>query len=329
MKILAGSSEVEGYTYLNDTLRYKGRLYISTIRDLRTRILQELHNSGNEGHSGQRATLKRIEQFFYWPSLTKDVILAVKECIVCQKNKPEHIPYLGLLQPIPVLTKPLSDIVMDFIEGLPTSDYKNSILVVVDKFAKYAHFIAFSHLFIAQDVANAYFSQVHKLHGLPKTITSDSDTLFLSQFWSQLFKLLGTKLKHSTAYHPQPYGQIERINQCLETFLRCMTSDKPKHWAKWITMAEWWYNTTYHTAFQHTPFEVLYGYPPPHLSILQVPASTNSDVKQYIQERKIAMQSIRARLLEAQQRMKFYVDKHRSERTFEVGDQAFLRLQPY
>lgn len=69
-----------------------------------------------------------------------------------------------------------------FIEGLPTSDHKNSILVVVDKFSKYAYFIPLSHPFTAQEITNAYFSEVHKLHGLKETIISDIDTLFLSKF---------------------------------------------------------------------------------------------------------------------------------------------------
>ena len=92
---------------------------------------------------------------------------------------------------------------MDFVEGLPLSENKDSILVMVDRFSKYAHFIALKHPYNAKQIATIFFEQVHKLHGLPETIISDRDYIFIGQLWTQLFKLLGTQLCHSTSYHPQ------------------------------------------------------------------------------------------------------------------------------
>lgn len=110
---------------------------------------------------------------------------------------------------------------MDFVEGLPLSENKDSILVVADRFPKYTHFIPFKHPYNAKQIATIFFDQVHKLHGLPATIISDRDSIFVGQVWTQLFKLLGTKLCHTTSYHPQSDGQTERVNQCLENYLRC------------------------------------------------------------------------------------------------------------
>ncbi|TYJ37836.1 hypothetical protein E1A91_A05G403100v1 [Gossypium mustelinum] len=78
----------------------------------------------------------------------------------------------------------------------------------------------------------------------------------------ELFCRLGAKLKLSTAYHPQTDGQIEILNKCLESYLWCMTGEKPSSWASWLPLAEWWYNTTYHSAIQTTPYEALYGQNP-------------------------------------------------------------------
>lgn len=78
----------------------------------------------------------------------------------------------------------------------------------------------------------------------------------------ELFCRLGAKLKLSTAYHPQTDGQIEILNKCLESYLWCMTGEKPSSWASWLPLAEWWYNTTYHLAIQTTPYEALYGQNP-------------------------------------------------------------------
>jgi hypothetical protein len=68
----------------------------------------------------------------------------------------------------------------------------------------------------------------------------------------------------SSSYHPQTDGQTERFNQCLEAFLRCTVHSCPKQWSKWLSLAEFWYNTMYESALSHTPFEVLYGHPPRH-----------------------------------------------------------------
>ncbi|KAL8147536.1 hypothetical protein AgCh_005023 [Apium graveolens] len=76
-------------------------------------------------------------------------------------------------------------------------------------------------------------------------------------------KLLGVQVKLSTAYHPQTDGQTEVLNRCLETYLRCMCHETPKEWTNWLPLAEFWYNSNFHTAIRKTPFEMVYGQPPP------------------------------------------------------------------
>jgi hypothetical protein len=107
---------------------------------------------------------------------------------------------------------------MDFIEGLPKSKKYDSILVVVDKFTKYAHFVPLSHPFTALQVAQVFVDNIYKLHGLPTSIVSDRDRIFTSQVWKELFRLTDTQLMMSS-YHPQTDGQTKRVNQCVEAFL--------------------------------------------------------------------------------------------------------------
>lgn len=147
-------------------------------------------------------------------------------------------------------------------EGLPKSEGSDVILVVIDKFTKYANFLALAHPYNAVQVAKLYFSQIYILHGLPQALISDRGKVFTSSLWQELFKLSDTQLLMSSSYHPQTDGQTERLNQCLEAFLRCTVHSCPKQWIKWLPLAEFWYNTTYHSALGHTPFEVLYGHPP-------------------------------------------------------------------
>lgn len=218
---------------------------------------------------------------------------------------------------------------MDFIEGLPKSESKEVIMVVVDRFSKYGHFIALSHPFTAKEVASTFFDHVYKLHGLPQSIVSDRDKIFLSSFWQELFKKLGVKLNMSTAYHPQTDGQSERLNRCLETYLRCATSQQPKHWSKWLSLAEFWYNTNYHTALKMSPFQALYGYAPPTFTTDQSVKITEGNVVEWMETRKLMLAVLKENLLRAQNRMKQYADKKRSDREFSIGDWVYLKLQPY
>jgi hypothetical protein len=104
---------------------------------------------------------------------------------------------------------------------------------------------------------------VFKLHGMIHSIVSDRDPTFTSIFWKELFRLQGTQLYLSTTYHPQTDGQTEVVKKCLETYLRCFTSERKNQWAQWLPLAEWWYKTSYHTTTRMTPFEAVYGQNPP------------------------------------------------------------------
>jgi hypothetical protein len=126
------------------------------------------------------------------------------------------------------------------------------------------------------------------------------------------------------------YGiEIVRVNQCLETYLRCMVFQNPKTWAKWIPLAEFWYNTNFHTALQTTPFEALYGYCPPHIPTGNIPKGANQAVNEVLQERQMAIQNLKEQLKRAQERMKKQADRKRSSRKFSKGDWVYLKLQPY
>lgn len=117
---------------------------------------------------------------------------------------------------------------MDFIEGLPKSDWKEIIFVVIDRFTKYAHFIPLSHPLKAPQVAQSFLVNIYKLHELSSSIVTNRDMIFTSHFWQHLFKSLGVTLRLSTDYHPQTDGQKERVNQCLECYLCCMTGTQPR-----------------------------------------------------------------------------------------------------
>jgi len=158
---------------------------------------------------------------------------------------------------------------------------------------------------------------------------SDMDKIFASHFWQELFKNLGVGLHMSTAYHPETDAQTERVNQCLESYLLCICFAKPKSWRKWLSLATWWYNLSYHSAIKKSPFEALFGYPTSTLLAIMNAPTTVPTVGEYLQQRQIVTQVLKKELTTAQNRMKQVADKRRSDRDFNVGDIVYLKVKRF
>ncbi|KAL8108559.1 hypothetical protein AgCh_024869 [Apium graveolens] len=214
------------------------------------------------------------------------------------------------------------------VEGLPKSRGKDTILVVVDRFTKYSHLISLTQPYTASKIAQEFMDNVVKLHGVPQVIISDRDPIFVSLFRKELFTSLGTQVMLSTAYHPQTDGQTERVNQCIEMFLRCMDGHKPGTWAVWLSLAEWWYNTSYHSALNMSPFQALHSTRPPSINF-SLHRTNDAEVNEFLKDREATQQLIKDNLIKAQERMKWYSDKKRTDRSFIVNDLVYLKLQPY
>lgn len=327
-KCEAGTSSAK-FTYVDTQLRRKGKLVVGGDAELRHKLIQLIHNSAEGGHSGVTVTTQKLCSLFYWKGLKRNVREFIRKCDTCQRNKSETVASPGLLQPLPIPNRIWEEISMDFIDGLPPSRGNTVIWVVVDRLSKFAHFVALSHPYNASKIAQLYMQHIYKVHGFPRAIISDRDPTFTSNFWRELFHRSKVQLNFSTAYHPQSDGQTEVVNRCIETYLRCMTGEKPKAWSDWLPLAQWWYNTNYHSSLQASPYEVMYGQSPP-IHIPYIPGdSTNAAVDRSLSAREEMLKAVKANLLKAQNRMKQLADKHRSERELAVGDWVYLKLQPY
>lgn len=201
--------------------------------------------------------------------------------------------------------------------------------MVVDRFTKYAHFLPLKHPFTSPQVARLFVDSVVKLHGMPHSIVSDRDRIFTSHFWKLLFAKLGTKLKFTTAYHPQTAGQSERVNQSLEMYLRCSIQDNPKQWRLWLPLAELWYNSSFHSSIGCSPFKALYGHEP---NLGAMPADStdpSSPIPDMVSDKAAQLELLKQHLASAQNRMKTKADRNRTEKEFQVGEKVLLKLQPY
>jgi hypothetical protein len=188
-KLATKPESMANYKLRDWLLYFKGRIVIAPTSMLKYEILHEFHASKLAGHLGVLCTFKRLSQNFYWEAMKVDVQAYVSACDVCQRNKSETRSPVRLLQPLPVPNQVWKDISLNFIDGLPMFVEKDSILVVVDCLTKYDHFFVLSHPYLAKKIAETFVSGVLKLHGVPRSIISDQDPIFISSFWREFFKL--------------------------------------------------------------------------------------------------------------------------------------------
>ena len=186
---------------------FKDRLYIPKNLDIKLLILNEMHKPPYAGHPGYRKMITALRKQFFWLGLKTDLVDYLSKCLECQQIKVEHGHPAGLLQPLPVPKWKWEIVSLDFITGLPrTQKQHDSIMVVVDKLSKSAHFIPVKSTHKAADIAEIFLKEIFRLHGVPKVVISDRDVKFTSIFWKSLLAGLETQINFSTSYHPEMDG---------------------------------------------------------------------------------------------------------------------------
>jgi transposase InsO family protein len=328
-EVIAKRVEIEAGTagpkwvVVDDMVVHDRRLFVPTSATVWALLLEHAHGMG---HEGVQKTLQRLRASFFTPGDNKLVRDYIRGCAVCQRQETEHLHPVGLLQPLVVPSSVWSDIAMDFVEGFPKIGGKSVILTIVDRFSKSTHFIPLGHPYSAASVAKAFFDSIVRLHGLPTSIVSDRDPVFTSNMWKDLFRLTGTKLCTSSAFHPQTDGQSEVTNRIIVVYLKCLAGDRPRNWLRWLPWAEYCYNTSYQSALKTTPFEVVYGRAPPQMLPYQAGSNRVAAVDRQFRDRDEFLAEIKERLLQAQVLMKRTHDKQHRELKFTVGDWVWLRL---
>uniref|UniRef100_A0A2N9EGL5 RNA-directed DNA polymerase n=1 Tax=Fagus sylvatica TaxID=28930 RepID=A0A2N9EGL5_FAGSY len=267
---------------------------------LRRAIIQEVHGGGLAGHFGRDKTLALVQENFFWPKLAHNVECFVKSCRTCQIAK-SHSKNTGLYTPLPVPKAPWEDISLDFVLGLPrTQRNKDSIMVIV------------------------------KLHGVPKTITSDRDSKFISHFWRTLWRKLGTTLQFSSSYHPQTDGQTEVVNRSLGNLLRSFVGKNIRQWDLLLAQAEFAYNRSSSQTTSHSPFEAVYGLNPIgplELAPLPVTKHFSGDAEERAKEIKKLHEQIRGSILRNNEKYSKQANKHRKPAAFKEGDLVWIHLR--
>jgi len=257
--------------------------------------------------------------------MNERIIDFVRSCAVCQQNKvSRHQPY-RLSSPLELPYAPWQSIAMDFITELPVSKGCDQLWVITDRFTKMAHFLPLrTEGKTVADLAVIFGREVWKYHGLPTDIVSDRDSRFTSETWKEFLRLSGIRPRMSTVFHLQTDGQMQRLNQTIEAYLRVFVSKERDDWVRLLLMAEFAYNNSTTTGNGMSPFYANYGFHPAAMD----PASTEP-LKPASQVDAHWMHTVhdksRKGLEDAQEGMRQYTDPARKEPpAYQVGDLAML-----
>ena len=240
----------------------EGKVYVPKDEKLRAEIIRLHHDTPVGGHGGQWKMTELVTRNFWWLGVSREVKRYVEGCDACQRNKNRTQAPAGKLMPNSIPEKPWSHISADFITKLPLAQGYDSILVVVDRLTKMAHFIPTTEKMTAGGLAQLFRDNVWKLHGLPESIISDRGPQFAAGVMRELNAMLGIDSKLSTAFHPQTDGQTERMNQELEQYLRMFIDHRQDQWPEWLGTAEFTYNNKVQTSTKVSPFKANSGQDP-------------------------------------------------------------------
>jgi hypothetical protein len=319
-----------GKFYRLDGYLFRGNQLCVPHSSMRELLVREAHGGGLMGHFGVRKTLDVLHEHFFWPKMKRDVERVCARCITCRQAKSRVLPH-GLYTPLPVPSAPWVDISMDFVLGLPRSRKgRDSIFVVVDRFSKMAHFISCHKTDDATHIADLFFREIVRLHGVPRSIVSDRDVKFLSYFWKVLWGKLGTKLLFSTTCHPQTDGQTEVVNRTLSTLLRTIIQKNLKNWEDCLPFIEFAYNRSVHSTTDFSPFEIVYGFNPlTPLDLLPLPVDekTSLDGQKKAEMVKKLHESVRQHIEKKNEQYATKANKGRRQVIFEPGDWVWVHMR--
>lgn len=305
---------------------YKNQILFPTTAEI-PNILKENHGTTIAGHPGTKRMYDRIKASYYWKSMRSDIERFVKDCKLCQVNKPLRTSNKAPMVITSTSTKPFEKLALDIVGTLPEAGLQKFkyILTLQDDLTKFS--CAYPMITCTTDEVARNLIHFVSLFGFPKMILTDQGTCFTSELFKQLTEILKIKNLYSTPYHPQTNGALERSHATLKEYLRSFVSDNQDDWHCYLATAILSYNTTPHCTTQFTPFELLYGYKPTIPS--SVYESNNTSYQEYIRVLQYRMKYSRERAIEninkSKESAKKYYDSSAREKPYKTGDLVYVK----
>jgi transposase InsO family protein len=317
------------WTLENGLLKFQDRLVVaSENNNLRTRLITEAHSQVATAHPGKTKTRKILMDRYYWPGMTTDIDRYVRNCNDCCRSKIPRDKTPGLLKPLPIPERPWQHVSIDFHEVPTDRNGYDTVMLIVDRFGKRPISLPCKKSIDAKSAARLYINYPFRIYGPPDTIVSDRGPQFISAFWNEFTRILGIKLKLSTAYHPQTDGQTEIVNQYLDQRLRPFVNYFQDNWSELLPMMDYAQATLPHDSTGFAPTQIEMGYLPRTSFDWDRPTSpqtvreklSHEEAQQYVRRLEEAWKVARTNLEKAQGSMVKQANKHRREPDFGVGD---------
>lgn len=309
-------------------------LYTNEIIEIRskfdmTEIIRNFHEAPLGGHQGMNRTLKRIQNYYTWTGMARDVEEFIARCSSCQRNKVSRINKI----PMKITTsasKPMERVFLDIVGPLPIT-YNNNryILTFEDDLTKFSEAIPLPDA-EAETIAEAFVTKIICKFSAPQVILTDMGTNFLSKLFKAVCKLLSSKKINSSPYHPQT-NPVERTHRGLKEYLRSYVDKDQLDWCTWLPYAMFVYNTSTHSSTNYTPFETLFGF----IARMPTPLTQRLDkcynYDNYVSLMKAKFQHshklARETMLSKKNKSKLYYDRNAKEVNYHVGDLVLLRKE--
>jgi predicted aspartyl protease len=314
-------------------LMFRGRLWVPDSEKLRTRMVQETHDSKACGHPGKDSTGAILARQFFWPRMYLDVRRFVRNCDACGANNPWRDRRQGFLKPLPIPDRLWSEISIDFVTELNPSKGRTNILVVTDRLGKGVKFKGLKDT-KAETVAKWFVREYYPQHFLPRAIVSDRGSQFVGLLWSRMCQLLGIKRRLSTAYHPETDGSTERMNSTMETYIRTFCDYAQDDWHDLLPSAQLAIMGRDAASTGVSPFFLEHGWHVEPLDLQFEPARRTihpSPVQQaeaIVQKLQTAREWAQTSMALAQQVQEEQTNRRRQQAPrFKVGDKVWLNLK--
>lgn len=296
---------------------------------LRPGILHVIHDTPEGGHIGQRATLKKVQERFWWPKMSKSVRDYVASCEICQRHKRLPGCQPGLLTPIPPPATIFHTVGIDHVGPLPTTAAGNRyILIAVDHLSKFVEVATVPSL--APSYVTRFLRDRFELrHGLPNKLISDRAPTFRSSELRAYLRHARVEHHYASAYHPQANGLTERANQTIQARLApyCRNS-KPGEadWDEHLQAAAYSMNTSLQNSAGTSPYEIVYGQLPRLNALnLNTPIRFGRSVARQTLCRNIREEARKSAARAQDVQKRHYDRRHRPAPQYQIGDEVWVQ----
>ena len=318
----------------NELFRRDFAIYVSEDFATKQEIFRMNHDDSNVKHFARTRIEDAVRRKYFWFDMIKKIANYVRICSECQRMRVHrHKSYDNMIAISSKKKQSFDTVIINFITNMSSvrdsyiEKTNDSILILINKLTKYATYISITKTLNAIDLANLLWREFVYRHEMMRSIISNREFLFTSNFWFTLCWNLRAKRKFSTVFHSQTDEQTERQNAVLEHYLRIYCNFKQNNWSELLFMTQFVYNNSKHSNIDQAFQELLSEYV----------ADLNNDFVSSFSREKTTFATDRAKTLRSnrahlmnlwkaifEQQIKYYNENH-IMKNFEFEKKMLLR----